>query len=98
MIPMTERQLQDGIVAAARRLGYLVYHPFDSRRSEPGYPDLTIVGHGKILFIECKSITGRPSAAQWKWIRTIRETGQEVFIVIPADYDDVLAALQEWAS
>lgn len=39
---MTEGELQQAIIDLARVLGLLIYHPYDSRRSEPGYPDLTI--------------------------------------------------------
>lgn len=95
---MSERQLQDGLVAAARRLNYLVYFTWKSIHSPAGFPDLVICGHGKMIFIECKSAKGKPSEPQQEWLRTLREAGQEAFVVTPAEYDLVLADLQEWAS
>ena len=48
---MSEAQFQSHVVALAHRLGWLVYHTRDSRRSEPGFPDLVMV-RGRTLFRE----------------------------------------------
>ena len=40
---MTEAQFQEAVVQLARLTGWLVYHTFDSRRSQAGYPDLTLL-------------------------------------------------------
>lgn len=106
---MTERQLQECITEAARTLGYLVYSVPDSRRSEPGYPDLTIAGYGSIWFIECKTERGRlrgPSVtkrgrvlpSQQDWLDELAaSTVVRADVVRPADLDDVLARLQRLA-
>jgi hypothetical protein len=52
---MTGTEIQDGLMDAARRLGYLVLHIREARRTEPGWPDLLIVGYGIALAVECKS-------------------------------------------
>jgi hypothetical protein len=39
----TERQFERAIVEYAKLSGWKAFHPFDSRRSEPGWPDLTLV-------------------------------------------------------
>jgi hypothetical protein len=51
---MTERDLMDTVLEYLRASGYLVFHPYDSRRSEPGFPDMVAAGNGRLLFIECK--------------------------------------------
>lgn len=56
---MTEAALQNGLIDAARRLGFLVFHATDARRSEPGFPDLVIVGYGQVIVFECKSQKGK---------------------------------------
>lgn len=58
---MTERELQNNVVAMARVLGWMPYHPFDSRRSVPGYPDLTMIhpDSGRLIFAELKTSKGR---------------------------------------
>lgn len=40
---LSERELQKNIIAAAAMLGWHVYHTFDSRRSQAGFPDLLMV-------------------------------------------------------
>lgn len=51
---MTGTEVQAAIIELADRLGYMHHHETDSRKTNPGFPDLVIAGHGLILFIECK--------------------------------------------
>lgn len=103
---MTEAELQRGLVEAARALGYLVFHATVARRSETGFPDLLIVGHGRVLAWECKTERGRVRPAsvtrrgrylpgQMDWIEAFRAAGIDARIVRPSDYDAALAALRE---
>lgn len=64
---MTEQELQDLVIMACRRMGLLYYHTHDSRRSEPGFPDLVIVGLSGILFRELKSRQGQLTPEQRRW-------------------------------
>ncbi len=54
-IAITGTQIMHGLIDAARALGYMVHHETDSRKTDPGFPDLLIVGHGHIFIFECKS-------------------------------------------
>lgn len=83
----SERELQDHIVGLARSLGWLAYHTHDSRRSEPGYPDLHLVhpGRGASLFRELKSTKGRISPDQRKWGAALTAAGQDFGYWYPAD-------------
>jgi hypothetical protein len=58
------------ILDLARRAGYIAYHTHDSRRSQPGFPDLCLVHRttGDLIFAEIKSATGRLSPAQQEWL------------------------------
>ncbi len=47
---MTERELLDAVRDACRWGGLLTFHAYDSRRSERGYPDVTVVGPHGVLF------------------------------------------------
>ena len=47
---MTEKQFMAQVVELAKLKGWLVYHTYDSRRSEPGFPDLCMVRKGTCLF------------------------------------------------
>lgn len=75
---MTERQLQDGIVELARILGWLAYHTHDSRRSQPGFPDLVLVRGERLIFAELKSENGRVSPAQKVWLGALEHVAGEV--------------------
>lgn len=68
---MTEDELQQAVIAHAEAHGWLVYHTHDSRRSQPGFPDLCLVKPPRVLFIELKSENGRVQPEQQKWLDTL---------------------------
>lgn len=70
---MTERDLQAQIIEIAKAYGWMCFHPYDSRRSEPGFPDLTLVRNGHLIFAELKTEKGTTSKAQDKWLTELRE-------------------------
>lgn len=83
---MTERELQDAITHLAQLRGWLVYHPYDSRKSEPGFPDLTMVRDGRLVFAELKSAKGKVSPAQRVWLQRLEATSAEVHVWYPHDW------------
>ena len=60
---ISEAQLTQTIIEMGRALGFLVYHTGDSRRSEPGVPDLLMVSQPpmrpRVIFMELKKTKGR---------------------------------------
>lgn len=90
---MTEKQFQQTIVDMARLLGWRVYHTHDSRRSQPGFPDLVLV-RDRIVFLEVKTATGRLSDAQGEWIAAINGAGGTALVVRPADLPEIEKALK----
>ena len=80
---MTERQLQDAVRKAAVENGWLHFHPHDSRRSEPGWPDSVFVKGDRVLYRELKAAKGRLSPAQRKWLDALVIAGQDVAIWRP---------------
>ncbi len=86
---MPEGKLQAAIIGAAQRLGWLVYHTHDSRRSQAGFPDLVLVhpSHG-VLFRELKTETGRLTAAQKTWIDTLTVAGANAAVWRPLAWLD----------
>lgn len=93
---MTERELQDALTDLARLCGWLVCHPFDSRRSEPGFPDLVLVHAGarRVIFAELKSERGRVTVEQTHWMSALIAAGAEVYLWRPSDYDAAIALLK----
>ena len=65
---MNEKAFQEIVVTTARENGWMVYHTYDSRKSEPGFPDLCMVKNGWILFVELKTDKGKVTTAQRQWI------------------------------
>lgn len=72
---MTETELLTAVTSGTRKrpglcelLGVRYFHPYDSRRSVPGFPDLFLVGSEGFAFRELKSDTGtmRPEQRQWR--------------------------------
>lgn len=72
---MSEAALQAAVIECAARLGWRVYHPYDSRRSEAGFPDLTMVRHGVLIFAELKADGGRLRPKQKDWLAALEWVG-----------------------
>ena len=81
---LPEKTFQDQIIALAKRMGVLVYHTYDSRRSVRGFPDLVIVGARGVLWRELKTDTGRISADQKHWIESLRAAGCDADVWRPS--------------
>lgn len=89
---ITEQDFQSDVVKLARLTGHLVYHTYDSRRSEPGFPDLCIVKAGmhRPLFVELKTGHGRLSDAQKKWGEVLTRTpGADYRVWRPDDWLEI---------
>jgi hypothetical protein len=71
-----EKQFQTAVVDMARWLGWSVYHTHDSRRSEPGFPDLVLVSD-RVIFAELKTTTGVLAPAQRRWLERLAEAFAE---------------------
>lgn len=87
---LPEQQLQELILAAAARYGWLGYHTHDSRRSQAGFPDLVLVHEGRrlTLFRELKKQNGRATPEQKEWLAALTAAGQDAAIWRPLDWFD----------
>ena len=92
---MSEKQFQDLVNKTAKTLGWLHYHPYDSRKSTPGFPDLTLVRE-RLLFAELKVGKNKLSQAQRDWRECLERAGQEVYVWYPEDWDDIVSILTKW--
>lgn len=82
---MSEADLQRLVLELCKRLDLPAYHTYDSRRCEPGFPDLVIVGR-TILYRELKSATGTVTAEQRFWQSRIKAAGGDWDLWRPADW------------
>ena len=90
--PAAEREagFQAAVIDLATRLRWKCYHSYDSRRDAPGFPDLTLVREGRLLFIELKTARGRLRPAQSAWLDAL--TGcflVETYVLRPADWPEI---------
>lgn len=74
---MMEDELQGHIVKLAKGLGQLVYHTHDSRHSPKGFPDLIILGCGRMVVAELKRQREKPTPDQEKWLAEYRALAEE---------------------
>ena len=93
---ITEKDLQDFILAAAEVGGWLHYHTHDSRRSPAGFPDLVLVRGSQIILVELKTQRGRVSPAQTMWLEAL-ENVQTISsgLIRPADAGRFVQRLTE---
>lgn len=76
---MTEKDFQAQVVQIAKLNKWLVYHTYDSRKCEPGFPDLVLVREN-VLFAELKVGNNKPTPAQRHWLSKLAEAGAWVQI------------------
>lgn len=98
----SEAEFQSAIIRLARLNGWRVYHPPDNRPArngrvqsvEPGFPDLTLVRDGELIFAELKTSTGRVRPEQHEWLTALALVpGVETYIWRPGDFDAIHARL-----
>lgn len=75
---MKERDWQDQVLELARLYRWRSYHTFDSRRSNPGFPDLVLVRAPRLIFAELKAQKGRVTTEQKLWMAALGDVGEAV--------------------
>jgi hypothetical protein len=97
---LTEGQLQQTLIEAARLYGWRVNHIRPARteqgwrtpvQGDVGFPDLVLARGGVVLFRELKSDRGRIGPGQAEWAEAI---GDAYRIWRPADLDEALRELR----
>jgi len=91
---LTEAQLQRQVIEYAKILRWRVYHPFLSKWSEKGFPDLTLVRGDRLVFAELKRENGKVSDTQVEWLDLLSDTCAEVYVWRPSDWDAIAAVLR----
>ncbi len=84
-----EAQFQDWVIRTAISYEWdkeLIFHPKVSFGSQSGWPDLSMVKGGRMIFLELKGPGGKPTPAQEKWIAAMKAAGQQVDVYWPKDW------------
>lgn len=76
--------------------GWLYFHQYDSRMSEPGFPDLFLLHPVKhrLLVRELKVEGGKLRPEQVTWLDGLKACGIDAGIWYPHQWDDIVAILQ----
>lgn len=94
-VVVTEKQLQVSVVQLAKMTGWKVYHTFDSRRSQAGFPDLVLVKGDRLIFAELKRERGRPTPEQSEWLNELSMVEEvEAYIWRPQDWNEIEQVLR----
>lgn len=84
-----EEDFQSAVIELAKLRGWRVYHTRDSRKSAPGFPDLTLVRAGRLVFAELKA-GSELTPAQGDWLRAFRAVpGVEAYLWRLADWAEI---------
>jgi hypothetical protein len=100
--PMSEKAFTTTVINLATMLGWRHYHTHDSRRSDPGWPDLVLARKipaaklilADLVFAELKTETGKVTPAQADWLEMLRLAGQRVYIWRPSDLERIAEILR----
>ncbi len=91
----TEKQFQAMVERLAKLLGWEAYHTHDSRRSQPGFPDLVLVHPTRgVLFAELKADAGKVRPNQERWIALLTQAGADARVWRPKDWPEIERVLR----
>ena len=92
----SEAALMEMIRRAAILNGWLYYHPHSSKHSTKGYPDVTLLRDGVLIFAELKTTTGKVSPDQQLWLDDLSHVHKtRSYLWRPKDAELIVALLQE---
>jgi hypothetical protein len=84
---VTETQFQNTVIAMCKLLGIAWYHPYFSRRSAAGWPDLALCGANGFMLRELKTENGRLTRDQREWGDRLCKAGISWDVWRPADLE-----------
>lgn len=90
---VSEKEFQADVFKLAKRLGWLVYHTYDSRKSVGGFPDLVLLRE-RLIVVELKVKGRKPKPDQVEWLEAFRRAGVTAVVWEPADWPAIEAVLR----
>jgi len=92
---LTEKQFEAQIKDLAKIFGWRYYHPFLSKWSERGWPDVTLLRDRRLIIAELKSEKGKLTEAQARWLWNLRKVpGISVYIWRPRHIEKIAEVLK----
>lgn len=92
---MSEASFQAKVLHLAHLFGWRTYHTHDSRRSNPGWPDVALwhPRRGQFVLAELKAQKGRVSPAQVTTLAELQQCGVDAYLWRPSDWPEIQALL-----
>ena len=78
---LSHAEIDHIIVDAAKKMRYLYYHTYDSRKSQEGFPDWCLSKSSNIIFAEVKTGRDKLTLKQADWIIALRGSLKHVYVV-----------------
>ena len=92
----SEKAFTAAVVALAGAHGWEPYHTHDSRRSQPGFPDLVLVRPPALILAELKVGANAPTPDQDRWLALLGAVpGVRVRLWRPEGWPAIAAELAE---
>jgi hypothetical protein len=85
-----EKEWQNEVLDVLHWHGWTTYHTFDSRRSDPGFPDVVASKRADLFVAELKRETEQPTPAQRAWLARFMLRGIDAYVWRPSDMDAVI--------
>lgn len=93
--PVTEAAFLRQVRDLAKLFGWQSYHPFLSRWSERGFPDLVLVRPPRVVLAELKTERGNTTPDQERWLELLRGCpGVETFLWRPDELEAIAMLLR----
>ena len=90
----TEKDFLQFVTDVANLGQWLIYHTYDSRRSQAGFPDLVLTLGGRVIFAELKTQKGRLRPTQRDWLDALSIcNGVEAYLWRPSDANAIMNTL-----
>jgi len=93
-LAITEKEFLGQIKDLANLMGWAFYHPFLSKWSERGWPDVVLVRPPRMILAELKTDTSKLTKYQARWLWMLRKIkGIEVYIWRPRHLEHIAQIL-----
>ncbi len=89
----SEKEFQARVVKLAKERNWRTYHTFDSRRSDEGYPDLTMVRGTRLIFAELKVKGRKMTKEQIAWLGALMLVA-EACLWTPGMWPEIVKTLE----
>ncbi|MCL6437229.1 MAG: VRR-NUC domain-containing protein [Rubrobacteraceae bacterium] len=80
---ISEKNFTTRVKGIFRAAGWLTYHTWNSKHSDPGFPDLMLVRDGRLVAMELKVKNNKISECQARWLEALARAGIETYVMWP---------------